>query len=447
MIAGSSSEDDVEWPVFNDEGDMDCQTKDLGYSTYSLKEASMCRLDEELISDDEIQGSHAPFHSSTSGVKGSGSIDLHKILKGKELQASMWSAVHKEANGPLHLDKNARNSSEHAAYSKQHSYAKGRRGKIKSRSLFHFQSHKKEYVCQSIQEDVGFDSSKAHLVDEWKTIECQSLDPSSSDLVDSFQDEKIRELDNVVPTEVVSKHVCTKHSMSELLDDLRGKDGYLHATSKMYVRTKGRRVELSTNKNVSVLGERGINYEDHCKDMPSASSSDDEAGGHNINLIIVEAKKRTIVDQFEEALVAAGEDDEGALIAVPRQSDIGLFRKLQRVMQWEKEQDLEFLRMLEAGFNDQARCMEVKILSRSFDAKLTVCRCITWNNKSYRCTENCQEENLGKASTIIFNSRVCGDVELEEGNLIRVHAPWKEVEVFEGSETIILATYFSHILT
>ncbi|KAH7578390.1 hypothetical protein JRO89_XS01G0375800 [Xanthoceras sorbifolium] len=47
--------------------------------------------------------------------------------------------------------------------------------------------------------------------------------------------------------------------------------------------------------------------------------------------------------------------------------------------------------------------------------------------------------------TVIFNARICCDVDLEVGNLIRIHKPWKEVQVSGNDESIILSTYFSQI--
>ena len=37
--------------------------------------------------------------------------------------------------------------------------------------------------------------------------------------------------------------------------------------------------------------------------------------------------------------------------------------------------------------------------------------------------------NEGMRRTIIFNSRVCNDVDLEVGNCIRIHPPWYDNEV------------------
>lgn len=42
------------------------------------------------------------------------------------------------------------------------------------------------------------------------------------------------------------------------------------------------------------------------------------------------------------------------------------------------------------------------------------------------CLSNLQKGKgiAGRKLTIIFNSRICKDVELETGNVIRIHQPW-----------------------
>ncbi|GMH27027.1 hypothetical protein Nepgr_028870 [Nepenthes gracilis] len=401
--AGSSSEDEVELPIFNDENDLKQKIND----------------EIEPISSDEA--SNASFCPITSGVKGSRSADLCHIRKEKEYQGSHVSAIFKDT----------RNSSHHTAYSKRSCFRKGGREKIKSKSLFHFQPHEKEFIYPHIPKDEDTDASKANLLDEWETIEHMSKDPLAADIVGSMQVDKIRESDHALPVELV-QNGCSKHSMAELLDDLQGKDDVFYANSK-------------TNKSLAAfcLGEADVNNEDCHEDMHSGSSSDDEAHVRNLNLVVMETKKKTMADQFEEALGAAVVSD-GAAIAVRKQSNTDLFGKLQRVMHCEKELDLAFLKFLEteASPEDVARCIDVKILSKYFDAKLTVCHCITCDKERCPQIEYCQQEDFGKTLTIIFSSRVCHDVEIEIGNLIRVHAPWKEVEVLDGCQKIMLAAYF-----
>ncbi|KDO58446.1 hypothetical protein CISIN_1g030704mg [Citrus sinensis] len=60
---------------------------------------------------------------------------------------------------------------------------------------------------------------------------------------------------------------------------------------------------------------------------------------------------------------------------------------------------------------------------------------------------NQKRGNGGRERKIIFNPRVCCDVDIEVGSSIRIHPPWKEVQVGGNDESIILSTYFSQIST
>ncbi|KAK9282458.1 hypothetical protein L1049_005376 [Liquidambar formosana] len=213
---------------------------------------------------------------------------------------------------------------------------------------------------------------------------------------------------------------------------------------EVHSRTIGRRVHLVVKRSISTLGDRSIDNEDPPEPLGSGSSSDDEANVQSLKLAIPEIKKQTLADQFQEALGVACLNDKGALFAAPKPLGIGLFGKLQQVMQNEKERDANFLKKLQTGSYskwyksyDEASFIDVKILSRYLDAKLTVCHCAPGKNKeSSQWPESPQttRENGGRKITIIFNSRVCGDVELEVGNLIRIHPPWKEVQVTGNDE-------------
>ncbi|XP_059438937.1 uncharacterized protein LOC132171590 [Corylus avellana] len=114
-------------------------------------------------------------------------------------------------------------------------------------------------------------------------------------------------------------------------------------------------------------------------------------------------------------------------------------------MQTEKERDMDFLRKLETGSNanDETSCIVVKILTRYLDAKLTVCQCSFGQNMESGSPQIMVEG--GRKRTIIFSPRVSSDVDLDVGNLICIHPPWKEVQV-GNDESILLSTYFSQIL-
>lgn len=194
-------------------------------------------------------------------------------------------------------------------------------------------------------------------------------------------------------------------------------------------------------KRVPPLGDRLIDSESSHEHLGPESPSDSEADDQILKLDKPEVKRQTLVDRFQEAL------SDRALVTVPKTLRIGLFGQLQQVIQSEKESDMEFLKNIENGANQkEPSCIDVKICSRHLDAKLTVCHCSFGNNlKSLPRSESpkhmLKEETT---QTVIFNPRVCNDVDLDAGKWIRIHAPWKEIHV-GNDKSIILSTYFSEI--
>ncbi|KAA8543125.1 hypothetical protein F0562_021380 [Nyssa sinensis] len=124
-----SIEDDVEIPIFHNEGDF----------FHSPRKASMCNFVEKNISDDEENNLF-----STSGAK-----DFHKVsllnIKGKNQDgACTWSEVTKEAEALVHLNENAGCPSSHSVFSKVNRSRKGGQGKVKPKFSFRFQSHRED---------------------------------------------------------------------------------------------------------------------------------------------------------------------------------------------------------------------------------------------------------------------------------------------------------------
>ncbi|CAL5437180.1 unnamed protein product [Camellia sinensis] len=384
-----SSEDEVEIPVFHDKGDF--------ISAPTM--ASMCNLGEEIISDDEKIG---------HGIPGSE----------KQGAECTWSAVTKEAEALVHLIENARSSTLHAVTSNVNRPCKGARGKAKAKSkskskfLFRFRSHKADIP----------------LSQELETADNRTTENSMVELLENFQGEKMEQSEIFdMPAEVATGHELPEHSMAELLDNYQEKTGLPLENSKMYTRMKGRSEQPIDERNISPSGERNMDKEDPPEALDSGSSSDDEANVQNLGLIIPESKQKTMTDKFQEAFGSAAINDEGPHFAL---HDIGIFAKLQRVMQSEKKREMDFLKKLQTGAssNDEARCIDVEILSRCLEAKLTVCCCSLSRDKEsseWAETPQMAKENRGRTLTIIFSSRVCDDVELEVGNLIRIHSPWE----------------------
>lgn len=47
-------------------------------------------------------------------------------------------------------------------------------------------------------------------------------------------------------------------------------------------------------------------------------------------------------------------------------------------------------------------------------------------------------ENEGQKGTVIFNQRICGDIDLEIGKLICIHPPWYALRTFNLITWLIL---------
>ncbi|XP_047316624.1 uncharacterized protein LOC124920227 isoform X2 [Impatiens glandulifera] len=221
---------------------------------------------------------------------------------------------------------------------------------------------------------------------------------------------------HIPQTEVTLGNNCVMQSMAELLDHHQ----YSHKQSK----------------------------EDNSSEaLDSEQSSDEEINGHDLMICVKESNHKTAIDQIYEALDAAPVEDMEARLMFPKR--LGMFGKLQEVLQVEKERDLYFSNGLQAGAISDG-CIDVKILSRSLEAKLSVCSCSTSLYKNVEHIERSEDSKPRKEAdkrtlTIIFNSRVCNDVELEIGSSIRIHPPWREVQIPEKGEMVIMSTYFSRL--
>ncbi|CAJ1964735.1 unnamed protein product [Sphenostylis stenocarpa] len=229
--------------------------------------------------------------------------------------------------------------------------------------------------------------------------------------------------------------------------------------------------QLLQKSSRSHLQETVVDSEDSSEPVESGSSSDNE----------------TMAERFVEALGTSSVTTEGTHIGAINSLSAGLFGKLQQMMLKEKETDMNFWQKLQAGArpDSQPGCIDVKIISRYHDGKLTVCHCsfgkyteifeglseksdgeklctnlhvcsrkdslgakacvygivlfVPFRNVNYPiCNFLLQDSSKGMGfggskrshSTIIFSPRVCNNVNLHVGNVIRIHPPWKDVQVF-----------------
>ncbi|KAH9793603.1 kinetochore protein [Citrus sinensis] len=422
-------EDEVETPEFPDE---------VGF-IFSPRKASTCTSDEEAISANEANAlpefSRTPFHKDGFHDFGSARLDGENT----------WSVVSKEAKALVHLNENALCSSSSQPTCKANKSGKGIQSKSKPKFSFRFQPRREGLFSPVSKNDNSIPCKVDELPERMETADCEKH--SIAGLLGGFPGKKATQSE-MVPDEVEDPHWCDDHSVAKHLDSLRDNSSLLRRNSKMNSRTRGKRMQVFSRRSISQLGDRTVDCED-LEPVGSGSSSDNEANYQNPKPAIPEVKRQTIVDRFQEALGTTSRD-EAAFVAVPRSFGVGLFGKLQQVMQSEKETDLEFLKLqTKASPNNEPTCLNVKILSRYLDAKLIVCHVSPSKDteEPQWPQSNQKRGNGGRERKIIFNPRVCCDVDIEVGSSIRIHPPWKEVQVGGNDESIILSTYFSQIST
>ncbi|CAI9778490.1 unnamed protein product [Fraxinus pennsylvanica] len=389
---GFCVDDEVEDPVFNDENDsvrhprISACFSNEGTS-YLPTVASISNSDEEITFDDE-------------------KVSLHTLGRVKRDDGGTWSKASQEVEALVRIYENSGCSSSGGAFVKENkSFKGGGREKAKPKFSFGFQSSKEDLP----------------LVVRHKNENGTSLDNISlPDQLDAASDRDVNQS-------------IDEHSMAEFLDCFKERSGLLQGSSKMDIGKRGRNPQIIPNRNSSPSGDRSMDGDDLIEALGNRMSSDDEENPQSVKSNI---PSRTMVDQFQEAFGTVPVSDERPHLVLPRPLGCGLFGRLQQVIQSEKERDSEYLKNLcaEDSSKDQRDCIAVRILSRSLEAKLTVCSCtFIGDGESSYWGENLQTEmkSGGRTLTIIFNSRICSDVDLEVGNLIRIHYPWKKIQVNE----------------
>ncbi|XP_019053553.1 PREDICTED: uncharacterized protein LOC104599019 isoform X2 [Nelumbo nucifera] len=409
--------------------------------------------DEERISDDEDYNMVSKF-SVISGANKFQKDHLHILENENKNESCIQSAVLKEANKFLFSHKEDGNYSFHTANSETRKIWKGR-SKVKPRfSIRHWLHKEATPPLLMMKDEDNKSSSVPKLYEGLGNLEHKVMGHSMTELLEGLQEEKETQSDLHLGSveRVTPGHGNLEHSMTEFLNGFQGQNCELKRTYKMNSKTKGRKLWPGAKRNISHLGDRILQNEELHELIISETSSEDEANDQNqLKLTTVEIKGQTMADRFQEALIASAATEGGSFYVTSKKIGTGYYGRLQQVMQAEKERHMEFLKQVQTSANshDAVGCIDVKILSRYLDAKLTVCQCtVGENTKSLQCAQNLQGIK-GKGDgekTIIFSSKFCGNVELEVGNLIRIHPPWKEVKS-TGSGSIILCTYFSQIET
>lgn len=417
------------------------EVDDMRQLTCLADRVSTCTSDEENISDEEVikENNMLLVRSISSECGNFQKINFPVSRIARTDEECAWSAVNKEVEELVHVNENAICSSSPAIFSKLSKSGKGVRGKAKPKFSFHLPSHK-----------IGNGDTSMPLLEASESIKPATAEQSMSDLLEFFKGGKIEQSNvHAMQDDVSVRENCTKDSMAVLLDSFREKNDLPQGDTKVISRTK-ERLQLVVKRNIHSLGDRTLDGDKSpdILDTDSSTSSDDKVFNQNLEHIIPESKrKKSMADQFQEAIGVASARDEEISFALPTHMGTGLFGKLQHVIQNEKERDINFMKQLQTQACVEGSYFDVKILSRWLEAKLTVCSCTFIRHKEdSQLVDNCQIElKTGRTYTIMFSSKSCGDVELEVGNLIRIYPPWKDVSVVEKNEIVILSTYFSQI--
>ncbi|XP_060181032.1 uncharacterized protein LOC132610692 isoform X7 [Lycium barbarum] len=343
---------------------------------------STCNSEEEIISDDEQMGP-----STDGNLKRDGKSTMPKV------SADLKSGVC--------LNREAGCSSLYGVSSNLNRSYKGSRGKAKPKFLFQSRPQKKDFalvVHESCETSTPLSVLPLNVELDMQRKNMESLD----DLLENFGENEIQHFEeSLVPSEVAVVPDPNEHSMAEFLDHFQHTSSLPRGNSKM---------------KISQIQKSAI-------------------------------PQRSMADQFHLALGAVPTNER---LSIARPKQFGLSGRLQHVMQCEKDRDTYFLEKLQThdASSGAESFIDVRILSSSFEAKLSVCFCaLHGDEEGSECLSNPQKRKGtgGRKLTIIFSSRVCKDVELEIGNVIRIHQPWKEVHVNEKDEAIILCAYFSQI--
>ncbi|MCO5597098.1 hypothetical protein L7F22_051172 [Adiantum nelumboides] len=156
-----------------------------------------------------------------------------------------------------------------------------------------------------------------------------------------------------------------------------------------------------------------------------------------------------INDQFRKALLEA---PPASAEELNRQGKIqgtnpGFAVRLQKVLERERNERTEFLRWLQLKHNSlegKISCMDVKIVSKSLEARLSACECSILN-----CSETHNTDIKNTKVKVIFNMQANSRLELDCGSVVRLYPPWQEVLVPNGSGAVktILCTYFCQVIT
>ncbi|XP_020959518.1 uncharacterized protein LOC107645615 isoform X5 [Arachis ipaensis] len=203
-------------------------------------------------------------------------------------------------------------------------------------------------------------------------------------------------------------------SMADLFENLQDKTHLAFPVSTFqyfpHGQTRGKIGHTVQKRGRSDLPDMIADSEDSPDLVDSGSSSDNEESDQHMRITFCGKKTQTMADRFQEALGTSSIIAEG--------THVGVHNSLST--------ELEYLASCSRSCRQRKK--EIWTFGKSYNLELDQIHFLSTNNRE---------------STIIFSPRVCDNVDLEVGNLIRIHPPWKEIQV--GNDRMILCTYFSQI--
>ncbi|XP_038878153.1 uncharacterized protein LOC120070303 isoform X2 [Benincasa hispida] len=357
----------------NADSDCDISEDDDFHSTEgAMEEKEELQLNLRL---DRLKGKQCALEfSPASGAKRLNEDSPPGCATKRQTGVCSWFPVNKETKVVKVLNNSASFSSSYIAYSGACSSDKGIRGKAKPKFRFH--SQRREQSCSVICEDRLCSASISKVYNLSDTFDAFASRTEKypaaeclEDLVEEFEDQS-----DIGPALNCGN---SESSIAELLDVLKDKNSSLDGHLEWRSQLGGKMLPIVEKRALVTSVDRRADSEDSHISSDN-ESSDHEVNDQNLKLAGLCTNEQSITDRFEEALVAACMDAERTSGLVPNPLGIGLFGKLQQVMQSEKEREINFLNGLHCSTTPNG-CIDVKILSRYLDAKLTVCSCLFIN--------------------------------------------------------------------
>ncbi|KAJ0236219.1 Kinetochore protein [Hirschfeldia incana] len=371
------------------------------------------------------------FASSTRD--GLACISAHETVPYDEMlqdePVATWSAISKEAKSLLHLNAIAPISSSHSSALRAKRGSKAVKDNV--RPKFSFNSHAHGETSSKISDMAEYfelADDQAAIEEEDPIAEC----PSSFDEIS----------DN------------TQDAVSKLLIPPPDKIRVTKRSSKSYSRRQGKCLKFAHKGSSSNIQDSDSTDDDELPGpMDSGSSTHDEPSSYQTSVPDISNQRIKFVgDLFNEAVKASSLSKEGLSVDSPKLSGgSSLYGKLQQIMKQEKEMELEITKKLQGGMGqtDALSYVDIKIVSRHLEGKLIVCKCsvidLPGDSLLYKNTQALAARDRDTETRVIFNPKVCVDVDIEIGSFVRIYAPWKEMEVKNSKEVIILCSYFSSL--